>query len=91
MRGVDKRTFIWGPALFVAPDGPKLPRTEPYRDLEGGLRTVQYFEKARMELTTVDRGRLTAGLLVREMISGMLQLGDTQMEPYCPGGRARRR
>ena len=84
--GVDKRTFIWGPALFVAPDGPKLPRSEPYRDLAGGLRTVQYFEKARMELTTVDRGKLTAGLLVREMISGMLQLGDTQMEPYSPAG-----
>jgi hypothetical protein len=84
--GADKRTFIWGPALFVAPDGPKLPRTEPYRDLEGGLRTVQYFEKARMELTTLERGRITAGLLVREMLSGMLQLGDTQMEPYAPAG-----
>jgi hypothetical protein len=84
--GTATRTFIWGPALFVAPDGPKLPRTEPYRDLEGGMRTVEYFEKARMETTTVDRGRLTAGLLVREMISGMLQLGDTQMEPYAPAG-----
>ncbi len=81
-----KRTYIWGPALFIAPDGPKLPRTEPYRDLEGGLRAVQYFEKARMELTTLDRGRVTAGLLVREMISGMIQLGDTQMEPYAPAG-----
>ncbi len=84
--GAATRTFIWGPALFVAPDGPKLPRTEPYRDLEGGLRTVQYFEKARMELTTPDKGRVTAGLLVREMVSGMLQLGDTQMEPYAPAG-----
>jgi hypothetical protein len=84
--GATKRSFIWGPALFVAPDGPKLPRTEPYRDLDGGLRTVQYFEKARMELTTLDRGRVTAGLLVREMISGTLQLGDTQMEPYAPAG-----
>ena len=60
--GAATRTFIWGPALFVAPDGPKLPRTEPYRDLEGGLRTVQYFEKARMELTTINlcRARVTA-------------------------------
>lgn len=84
--GAEKRTFIWGPALFIAPGGPKLPRAEPYRDLDGGLRTVQYFEKARMELTTVERGRLTAGLLVREMIGGALQLGDTQMEPYAPAG-----
>jgi len=84
--GVVARTYVWGPALFVAPDGPRLPRTEPYRDAEGGLRTVQYFEKARMELTTPDKGRVTAGLLVREMISGMLQLGDAQMEPYAPAG-----
>ena len=84
--GTVKRTFIWGPALFVAPDGPKLPRTEPYRDLEGGQRTIEYFEKARMEATTFDKGRVTAGLLVREMVSGMLQLGDTQMEPYAPAG-----
>jgi hypothetical protein len=85
-QGAAKRSFIWGPALFVAPDGPRLPRTEPYRDFEGGLRTVQYFEKARMELTTLDRGRVTAGLLVREMISGQLQLGDTATEPYPPAG-----
>ena len=39
-----------------------------------------------MELTTPDQGRVTAGLLVREMVSGMLQLGDTQMEPYAPAG-----
>jgi hypothetical protein len=84
--GSATRTFVWGPALFVAPDGPKLPSTEPYRDLGNGLRTVQYFEKARMELTTPDKGRVTVGLLVREMVSGMLQLGDTQMEPYAPAG-----
>lgn len=84
--GTVTRTFVWGPALFVAPDGPKLPRTEPYVDLDSGLRTVQYFEKARMELTTPEKGRVTAGLLVREMVSGMLQLGDTQMQPYAPAG-----
>ncbi len=84
--GAATRTFVWGPALFVAPDGPKLPRTEPYRDFEGGLRTIQYFEKARMELTTAEKGHVTAGLLVREMVSGMLQLGDTQTEPYAPAG-----
>ncbi len=84
--GAATRTYVWGPALFVAPDGPKLPRTEPYRELEGGSRAIQYFEKARMELTTPDKGHVTAGLLVREMVSGMLQLGDTQMEPYAPAG-----
>ncbi|MDQ6831780.1 MAG: hypothetical protein M3008_00145, partial [Chloroflexota bacterium] len=84
--GAATRTYVWGPALFVAPDGPKLPRSEPYRDLEGGIRAIQYFEKARMELTTPDKGHVTAGLLVREMVSGMLQLGDTQMEPYAPAG-----
>jgi hypothetical protein len=83
-QGVAKRSFIWGPALFTAPDGTRLPRTEPYRDFEGGLRTVQYFEKARMELTTLERGRVSAGLLVREMISGQIQLGDTATQPYPP-------
>lgn len=84
--GQSKRSFVWGPALFVAPDGPKLPRTEPYRDYEGGLRTVQYFEKARMELTASAQERVTAGLLVREMVGGQLQLGDTTMEAYPPAG-----
>ena len=84
-RGQSTRSFVWGPALFAAPDGPKLPRTEPYRDFEGGVRTVQYFEKARMELTTAQI-RVTAGLLVREMISGQLQLGETAMEAYPPAG-----
>ena len=26
-QGVVKRTYIWGPPLMTAPDGPKLPRT----------------------------------------------------------------
>ncbi len=85
-RGTVKRSYLWGPALFVAPDGPKLPHTEPYRDFEGGQRTVQYFEKGRMELTTVENGRVTAGLLVREMISGQIQVGMTQSQPYSPSG-----
>jgi len=85
-QGAVRRTYIWGPTLLNAPDGPKLPRTEPYREYEGGMRTVQYFEKGRMELTTAAQGRVTAGLLVREMMGGLIQIGATQTQQYVPSG-----
>lgn len=85
-QGAVQRTYIWGPTLLNAPDGPKLPRTEPYREYEGGMRTVQYFEKGRMELTTADQGRVTAGLLVKEMVSGIIQIGATDTQQYVPSG-----
>lgn len=94
-QGVVKRTYIWGPPLLTAPDGPRLPRTEPYRESETGQRTVQYFEKGRMELapgtapassTAPTAARVTAGLLVKEMVGGLIQIGGTQTQQFAPAG-----
>lgn len=68
------RTWYWGP-------GPWFDYAEFYRQGEQGLRTVQYFDKARMELNNpADRSGpsqgVTNGLLVKELVSGRMQLGD---------------
>ncbi len=69
------RTWMWGPAGLVG-------RAEVYQQTNGGARQVQYFDKARMEITDWQRDRanpwfVTNGLLVREMVEGRLQIGDT--------------
>lgn len=71
------RTWYWGP-------GPWFDYAEFYRQGENGLRTVQYFDKARMELNNPrDRSGpsqgVTNGLLVKELVSGRVQLGN---DPY---------
>ncbi|WP_254150869.1 LpqB family beta-propeller domain-containing protein [Candidatus Chloroploca mongolica] len=71
------RTWYWGP-------GPWFDYAEFYRQGANGLRTVQYFDKARMELNNPsDFGGpaqgVTNGLLVKELVSGRLQRGD---DPY---------
>lgn len=71
------RTWYWGPGAWFD-------TAEFYRESPNGLRTVQYFDKARMELnnpsdrTGIQQG-VTNGLLVKEMVSGRMQLGDN---PY---------
>src|SRR5581483_3166723 len=62
---------FWGP-LGSATDGMQ----EPYREATGGQRLVQYFDKARMELTDPRSGGVTNGLLTVELVSGRLQIGD---------------
>jgi hypothetical protein len=48
-------------------------------------RLVQYFDKGRMELTIAAGGpTVTAGLLVREMITGRVQISDTQFVDQSP-------
>lgn len=71
------RTWYWGP-------GPWFDYAEFYRQGQNGLRTVQYFDKARMELNNpADRSGanagVTNGLLVKELVSGRVQLGN---DPY---------
>jgi len=78
---------FWGP-LVVAHDG----QTEAYKEGSldfsesgpanpgAGMRLVQYFDKARMELTHPAQGLVTNGLLTVELISGRLQLGDNTFE-----------
>ncbi len=69
-------SYIWGPAPFT--DG----LMEDYKDAPGGKRTVQYFDKARMELGA--NGNVTAGLLSVELITGRQQNGDATFVPRDP-------
>src|SRR5215467_13827073 len=60
---------FWGP-LALAHDG----QQEPYAEAPGGTRLVQYFDKARMELTNPATNTVTNGLLATELITGKMQL-----------------
>ncbi len=80
-RQVD-RSWMWGPSGLVA-------RAEVYTQSNGGARQVQYFDKARMEITDWDRDRnnpwfVTNGLLVKELIEGQLQIGDAEFIKRAP-------
>ena len=80
--GAAQRSWTWGPQVIRS-------GSEPYAEAPGGQRQVWYFDKTRMELTHPDGNQdsdwyVTTGLLVKEMISGKLQLGDTQVESRPP-------
>ncbi len=71
--GKTSRSFTWGPTVSEV-------LTEPYT--QGNSRKVQYFDKTRMEQT---EGRpVTNGLLAKELITGLLQLGDNDFQGYNP-------
>lgn len=72
--GVVERTWMWG-----LPHSEEM--QEEYFQSPGQQRTVQYFDKARMELTHPDGDPdsiwyVTNGLLVVEMITGQMQVND---------------
>jgi hypothetical protein len=74
------RSWIWGPA-------PGEVRQEPFAGAPGGARTVQYFDKARMEVNpAVGAGpwATTTGLLVVELVSGRVQTGPDNWETRAP-------
>src|SRR3954471_4004695 len=70
---------FWGP-LSLAKDG----QQEPYVEAPGGSRLVQYFDKARMELTNPATNVVTNGLLATELITGNRQLGDNTFQTIGP-------
>jgi hypothetical protein len=78
---------FWGP-LATAKDGQQEPYTEgSLGSSEGGptnpgqgMRLVQYFDKARMELTHPASGIVTNGLLASEIVKGMIQVGDATFQ-----------
>jgi hypothetical protein len=70
---------FWGP-LATAHDG----QMEPYANAPGGQRLVQYFDKARMELTNPATGTVTNGLLATELVTGQIQVGDSSFQPKPP-------
>lgn len=79
-----QRTWVWGPEAA----SPLL--IEPYAEGSvgdvAGERVVQYFDKARMEVTDgaadpTDPWYVTNGLLARELITGQMQIGaDTTLD-----------
>jgi hypothetical protein len=70
---------FWGP-LSTARDGQR----EAYKEAAGGARLVQYFDKARMELTVPALGQVTTGLLTIELKTGAVQVGDATFEQRQP-------
>lgn len=73
------RPWVWGPVSFAAAH-------EPYAEGRNGVRDVQYFDKTRMEINDpradpTNRFFVTNGLLVVELVSGRIQIGNDQFEP----------
>ncbi|HKP51622.1 MAG TPA: hypothetical protein VJ183_03120 [Chloroflexia bacterium] len=76
------RSWLWGPVPFAVAN-------ETYAESPTGKRLVTYLDKARMEVNdpAADRGSqwfVTSGLLVKEMVSGLMQTGNTRFEPREP-------
>ncbi|MCC6626866.1 MAG: hypothetical protein IT340_05610 [Chloroflexi bacterium] len=71
------RQWTWGPNVFHI-------GFERYIESPGGQRQVQYFDKSRMELNNPATGVVTNGLLVRELVSGRMALGDVAFEQRAP-------
>jgi hypothetical protein len=78
--GAAQRTWMWGPEAFTGE------LVESYAEAHNNGRTVQYFDKARMEINHDSHvpahspWYVTNGLLVVELATGRLQLGDTTFE-----------
>lgn len=76
------RTWLWGPQ-------PLGTVSEPYAEAPGGQRIVQYYDKARMEITQpgADQASIwyvTNGRLAWELITGRMQIGDALYSPDSP-------
>lgn len=80
------RSWLWGPQPLTDSF------QEPYEDVQAGVRTVQYFDKSRMEINDPDAPRdqwyVTNGLLVVEMIQGEIQVGNNSFEPHRDANEA---
>ncbi|HEY0068361.1 MAG TPA: hypothetical protein VGE04_00175, partial [Chloroflexia bacterium] len=83
--GQAMRTFFWGPT-------PGETKTEQYADAPDGTgtRPVQYFDKGRMEMNLPSplvadlHSYVTNGLLTVELISGKMQVGNSQYQTRYP-------
>ncbi len=78
------RTWMWGPEAFSRVG------IEEYAQGPDGWRVVQYFDKSRMEITSPfgDSSSpwfVTNGLLVVEMVTGRLQMGDATIVAHPRG------
>ena len=80
--GIVKRGYYWGPQ-------PNQVKQEAYAQGANGARLVQYFDKSRMEINQPggDKSKpfyVTNGLLTVELVTGKLQVGDTQFIARYP-------
>jgi mono/diheme cytochrome c family protein len=80
--GAARRSWLWGPVGFAT-------LWEDYAEAPGGKRLVQYFDKARMEITQLDAPResvdyVSYGLLARDLVTGQVQIGKGQFKPLRP-------
>lgn len=76
------RGYIWGPPVQPA----STVTTESYN---GTTRQVQYFDKARMEINNPNgdpnsQFYVTTGLLIKELVTGNLQTGDSSFTQLTP-------
>jgi hypothetical protein len=81
--GAVSRTWMWGPEANTGA------LVEEYADSPGGSRTVQYYDKSRMEITDPNADPnsiwyVTNGLLVVELVSGQMQVGDDSFDTMSP-------
>lgn len=73
-KGQVSRTYFWGPEPFAHTN-------EVYSDAPEGQRRVQYFDKARMEVSKKlpnDPTTVTNGLLTVELVTGQMQVGNSK-------------
>lgn len=76
------RSWLWGPVPFAVAN-------EQYAESLTGRRLVEYVDKGRMEINdpALDRDSqwfVTSGLLVYEMVSGQVQVGNSLSEQREP-------
>jgi hypothetical protein len=82
--GQATRTWMWGPEAFTTGI------QEEYAEAAGNTRTVQYFDKSRMEISHLPSADpnsiwyITNGLLVTELITGEMQVGDASFVTRSP-------
>ncbi len=76
------RTWMWGPTGFSAL------MLEAYDEAPNGYRVVQYFDKSRMEDNSYRAADapwdVSNGLLVKELITGQMQMGDNNFVSLEP-------
>jgi hypothetical protein len=80
--GLAQRAFLWGAAPFAT-------KQERYDESPKHVRTVQYFDKGRMELSYPNVNPtspyyVTSGLLVRDLVSGLVQVGENKVQVFDP-------
>jgi hypothetical protein len=77
-----ERSWYWGPSPFFTAH-------ERYGPNAADNRLVQYFDKSRMEINNPNADPksqwfVTNGLLVKELVSGQIQISDTAFEARSP-------